>query len=56
METFPNTSIMQTVSYLLKRPSMCNAVSVIALQQHSWALEVTQNIFYTCTVFSHAYT
>lgn len=32
---------------------MCNAVSVIALQQHSWALEVTQNIFYTCTVFSH---
>lgn len=32
---FPHISIMQTVSYLLKWPSKCNAVSVIVLSQHS---------------------
>lgn len=38
--------IMQTVSYLLKRPSKCNAFSVIALWQHSGAFQVTWTLIY----------
>lgn len=38
--------IMQTASYLLKRPSKCNAFSVIALWQHSGAFQVTWTLIY----------
>lgn len=44
--SIPNISIMQTVSYLLKWPSMCNAFRVIAPWKHSRALQVTQALLY----------
>lgn len=56
METFSNTSGTPTVSYLLKWPCVRSAVSVIALQRHSWALKVTQNIFHGEAAFYRAYT
>lgn len=51
--------IMQTVSYLLKRPSKCNAFSVIALWQHSGAFQVTWTHIYplmpTHTIQEHIF-